>query len=91
MELFSLFNVVRFPNCTYIQNMAFPGSDTTVSQTCNFMFNRIDPRPRRVVLNSSLECQAPSRVTISKAARSSETKIILIASVKKKVEGVFKS
>ncbi|TRY61649.1 hypothetical protein TCAL_16273, partial [Tigriopus californicus] len=30
-------------NCTYIQNMAFPGSDTTVSQTCNFMFNRIDP------------------------------------------------
>lgn len=27
----------------YSQNTGFPASDTTVSQTCNFMFNRIDP------------------------------------------------
>ncbi|TRY62083.1 hypothetical protein TCAL_01453, partial [Tigriopus californicus] len=29
-------------NCTYVQNPSFPASDATVSQSCNFMFNRID-------------------------------------------------
>ncbi|XP_059089973.1 uncharacterized protein LOC131885813 [Tigriopus californicus] len=29
-------------NCTYIQNTGFPAASNTVSQTCNYMFDRID-------------------------------------------------